>query len=359
MSSRLRILTVVGARPQFVKAAALSSALRERDWDEYLVHTGQHYDDSMSEVFFSELGIPDPDVNLGIGSGHHGETTGRMMAGIERECLEDRPDLVLVYGDTNSTLAAALVASKLHIPIAHVESGLRSFDRRMPEEVNRILADHVSSLLFCPSQSAVTNLKKEGVTEGVFEVGDIMRDALCMFLQRAKERSNAIERFGLNPGEYALLTIHRPSNTDDVETLEELLEAAGEMGPVLFPAHPRCSESVRELISRNILKDNIQVVEPLGYLDFLAAASQARFIATDSGGLQKEAYWLKVPCITLREQTEWIETVETGWNRLVGNSAEAFRDAVCSLALPKSHHELYGDGKTAIRICDIISDWSG
>ncbi|MFK5920715.1 MAG: UDP-N-acetylglucosamine 2-epimerase (non-hydrolyzing) [Verrucomicrobiota bacterium] len=347
----MKLLTVVGARPQFIKAAVMSEALRSRGHQEILVHTGQHYDAKMSDVFFTELGIPEPDVNLSVGSGTHGETTGEMMAGIEKVCTEGKPERMLVYGDTNSTLAGALVAAKLHIPVIHIEAGLRSFDKRMPEEVNRVLTDHVSDLLFCPTEVAVGNLQKEGITEGVHQVGDIMLDSLLRVIPLAEEKSTAMADFNLERKAYTLVTMHRPSNTDDPKVLRSLLESLNDLGDVLFPMHPRCAQIIEREGLKEVIGTNVQIVEPLGYLDLVTVLKNARLAVTDSGGLQKEAYWLFVPCITLREQTEWVETVKSGWNQLAGNSAANFQQAVSNVSRPELHPDYYGDGKAAEKIC--------
>ncbi|HPF40073.1 MAG TPA: UDP-N-acetylglucosamine 2-epimerase (non-hydrolyzing) [Phycisphaerae bacterium] len=314
------ILTIVGARPQFVKAAPLSRELR-KSHDEILVHTGQHYDDAMSRVFFESMGIPEPDVNLGVGSGSHAEQTARMLIGIERLVVERAPDCVLVYGDTNSTLAGALAACKLGTPIAHVEAGLRSFNRAMPEEINRILTDRVSTLLLCPTQTAVDNLRDEGVTKGVRLVGDVMFDAAAWAAERADTHSDIIERLGLTPGDYLLATVHRAGNTDDVGALSQIVDAFIEQGRTLvWPVHPRSRKTLEAqgLLARLEAADHVKLTGPVGYLDFVALTMRAAFVLTDSGGVQKEACFHRTPCITLREETEWVETVRSGWNRLVG-----------------------------------------
>ena len=317
------MLTVIGARPQFVKAAPVGRALRAAGHEEVLVHTGQHYDRGMSRVFFEEMEIGEPAVNLGVGSGAHGRQTGQMLAGVEELLLAHRPDWVLVYGDTNSTLAGALAAAKLRIPVAHVEAGLRSFNRAMPEEINRVVADHLAALLLCPSRTAVENLAAEGVTRGVRLVGDVMYDALLQFAEAARRRSTALEDLGLRPRAYALATVHRAENTDDPARLLAIMRALGELDePVVLPLHPRTAAALdaaggpsREAAGR------VRVVAPLGYLDMLRLEENARLILTDSGGVQKEAYWLGVPCVTMRDETEWVETVEAGWNVLAGADA--------------------------------------
>lgn len=345
----MKIVTVVGARPQFIKAAPVSRALRVRH-QEILVHTGQHYDEDMSAVFFRELGIPDPDHHLAVGSAGHGAQTGAMLTGIERILLADRPDWVLVYGDTNSTLAGALAAAKLHIPIAHVEAGLRSYNRRMPEEINRVVTDHLATLSLCPSDVARDQLAREGITRGVQVVGDVMADALLDAARRATSESTIASRLQLVPGRYVLATIHRAENTDDAGRLRAILDGlAGSGFPVLLPLHPRTRAAMAKFGLS--VSQTITISPPLGYLDLVAAAQGARVICTDSGGLQKEAYWLGVPCITMRGETEWIETVQHGWNRLVPADATAISTAVASASRPVAHPALYGgDGHAAQRV---------
>lgn len=350
----MKLLTIVGARPQFIKAAAVSRELRKR-FREVLVHTGQHYDDNMSQVFFDELEIPRPDVNLTIGSGGHGAQTGAMLAAIEEVLLQEKPDRVLVYGDTNSTLAGALAAAKLHIPVAHVEAGLRSFNRRMPEEINRVLTDHVADLLFCPSQTAVDHLAAEGVRNGVHLVGDVMHEALMHAVSLARERSDVLNRLGVVPGEYALATIHRAENTDDPVRLARLVAALQEVArgmPVLFPVHPRTKSRLPALAG----SAGLRLLEPLGYLDMVRLEAEAAVILTDSGGIQKEAYWLRVPCVTLREETEWIETVEQGWNVVAGADPALIASAA---KLPKPSEfpaDAYRGAGSVQRVVDILSD---
>jgi UDP-GlcNAc3NAcA epimerase len=329
----MKILTVVGARPQFIKLAPLSKILRENGINEIIVHTGQHYDENMNDLFFKELEIPEPDYNLGIGSGNHGEQTGRMLIEIEKIILKEKPELVIVYGDTNSTLAGALAASKLHIKLAHVEAGLRSFNKRMPEEINRVLTDHVSDILFCPTQTAVENLKKERITNGVYLVGDVMFDALLHFSKISDMKSNILERLNIKPKEYYLVTIHRAENTDNYERLKNILIAFSKMDEiVVFPIHPRTRKMINYYGLSDLLENNnVKVIDPVGYLDMLKLEKNAKAILTDSGGVQKEAFWLKVPCITLRDETEWIETVNLGWNRLVGSNVEKILEAVRDL----------------------------
>lgn len=348
----MKVVSVVGARPQFIKAAAVSRILR-RQHREILLHTGQHYDDLMSDVFFRELDLPPPDVNLGVGSASHGRQTGEMLIGIERVLLEERPDRVLVYGDTNSTLAGALAAAKLGIPLAHVEAGLRSFNRAMPEEINRIVADRLSDLLFCPTQTAVENLAREGITSGVHWVGDVMYDLLLQSLPLAERRSDILERLGLGPGTYLLATVHRAGNTDVRENLSAIIAGLNAVGEtVVFPLHPRTRHALAQWgIAPG---ENVRLIEPVGYLDMLILEKNARLILTDSGGVQKEAYWLGIPCLTLREETEWVETVEAGWNVLVGTSPERIVEAVHTFHPQGERPALFGDGRAGEKIVELL-----
>jgi UDP-N-acetylglucosamine 2-epimerase len=352
----VRILSVVGNRPQFVKSAPLSVALRDRGVDEVVLHTGQHYDAELSAVFFEELELAPPRYRLETGSGTHGEQTGRMLPAVEAAVVEERPDAVLVFGDTNSTLAGALAAGKLLVPVAHVEAGLRSFDRSMPEELNRTLVDRLSSLLFCPSEVAVANLAAEGIVDGVHLVGDVMYDAAVRLAPIARDRSDALARNGVEPGGYLVLTLHREANAapEPLARIAAALAALDE--PVLFPAHPRTSAVLAE--AGIALGPNVRLLPPAGYLDFAALASQARVVLTDSGGVQKEAYWYGVPCVTLRTTTEWVETLETGWNRLVGTDAEAIVAAVNEAAPQAERPALYGDGHASDDIADLLSTMS-
>jgi len=362
----VKIVTVVGARPQFVKAALFSAVFRRKN-REILVHTGQHYDANMSDVFFEELGVPEPDYNLGIGSGSHGYQTGRMLEKIEEILLAEEPDGLLVYGDTNSTLAGALAAAKLHIPVFHVEAGLRSYNRLMPEELNRVLTDHISDLLLCPTETAVSNLAREGISSGVFFTGDIMYDTVLRNIARARERyGNGAWRdetyllggcAGLPdilPKEYYLATVHRAENTDDPERLRVIFESFASLDkPVLIPMHPRTQKMLGE---RGIPFGNVIAFEPVGYLLMLYLTEQAYMVITDSGGVQKEAYFLKTPCTTLRGETEWGETLRDGWNLLcpVEESAillAAGRELRC-LRYPQQ--AAFGDGNAAQRICGAI-----
>ncbi len=317
----MKIVSVIGARPQFIKCAPFSRELRKLH-REVIIHTGQHYDYEMDKLFFIELGIPEPDCNLGIGSGTHGKQTGEMLKGIEEVLVKEKPDLVMVYGDTNSTLAGALAAAKMQIKLGHVEAGLRSFDKSMPEEINRVLTDHCSDYLFCPTQTAVNNLKKENITRGVYLVGDVMVDALLQAKERA-EGPDVLNTLGLESKEYLVSTIHRQSNTDCEENLRNIVNACCELDEVIiFPLHPRTEKFLRKYGLYQRLQEKVRITKPLGYLDFLKLLSHAKKILTDSGGVQKEAYILGVPCITLRNDTEWVETVEDGWNLLVGVDKE-------------------------------------
>jgi UDP-GlcNAc3NAcA epimerase len=350
-------VTVVGARPQFIKAAVLSRLIREQcggRLSEYLVHTGQHYDDNMSEVFFRQLHIPAPDTELGVGSGSHGRQTGEMLTALEQVLLERKPDRVLVYGDTNSTLAGALAAAKLHIPVAHVEAGLRSFYRAMPEEINRLVTDHLSDLLLCPTSTAVDNLASEGIRSGVHLVGDVMLDASLYYRALIEEGGVKLLLPPGLPAEFYLITLHRAENTDDparlraiVDTLNSLTDHRG-----VFPVHPRTRKM---LTGQGLhLAGHILAIEPVGFLEMLALESRCRFIVTDSGGVQKEALFLGKPCITLRDQTEWVETVQAGWNTLVGADPQKIRRAFEHLHTPAERPAFYGSGDAGVKILSLI-----
>ncbi len=355
----MKIVTILGARPQFIKAAPVSKLLATSNVTEILVHTGQHYDYDMSQVFFDEMGISTPNINLGVGSGSHGHQTSRMLSGIEDVLINEKPDCLLVYGDTNSTLAGALAAVKLHIPVAHVEAGLRSFNRKMPEEHNRVLTDHCSDLLFCPTQTAIDNLSKEGITQGVHWVGDTMYDAVLHFSEIAQQRSTILTKLGLEPKQYSLATVHRPYNTDVPENLSSILSTFGEFGEtIVFPVHPRTHKKINALDGFGNYADNIKMISPVGYLDMLMLEQNARLILTDSGGIQKEAYFFKVPCVTLRPETEWVETVEAGWNVLSGVSSKQILKAAGTFLNPShkigEHKKIYGTGNAAKQIWDIL-----
>ena len=367
----MKIVTIVGARPQFVKSAPVSKALREFGHTEILVHTGQHYDDGMSAVFFRELEIPAPDVNLGVGSGSHCWQTGHMLIGIEEVLLTERPDRVLVYGDTNSTLAGALAAVKLHIPLAHVEAGLRSFNREMPEEINRVLTDHCADILFCPTETAVNNLRNEGFTNIVTNpsplipnpyslplvtnVGDTMYDAVLQFSEIARRQSTILKDLKLKPKKYLLATVHRPYNTDNPKNLQSILSAFLEINePIIFPVHPRTRQCLINS-KLDIQNSKLRCISPVGYLDMLILEQNAKAILTDSGGMQKEAYFFGVPCVTMRTETEWVETVEAGWNVVVGADREKIVEAVGCLKSDNPRPEFYGDGRAGERIASIMS----
>ncbi|MBL0173445.1 MAG: UDP-N-acetylglucosamine 2-epimerase (non-hydrolyzing) [Gemmatimonadaceae bacterium] len=349
----MNITTVLGARPQFIKAAPVSRVLRAVH-SERLLHTGQHYDPLMSAVFFDELDIPAPDVTLHVGSASHGAQTGRMLEAIEQDLMAHRPDAVLVYGDTNSTLAGALAAAKLGIPLVHVEAGLRSFVRDMPEEINRIVTDRLSTLCCCPSASARDQLAREGITAGVEVVGDVMLDALRDTLARVAEHPHRLSALGITSGDYILATVHRAANTDDPERLNAILAAFGALGRrVLWPMHPRTRHTLE---TRGVsVPPHVRVVEPLGYLDLVVALQHAKVAVTDSGGLQKEAYWLGIPCVTLRHETEWTETVASGWNVLADADMHRIVHAVEQARAPSSARDAYGDIGAAQRVVDAIS----
>jgi len=349
----MKILTVIGARPQFIKAAPVSREIRKH-FKEIIVHTGQHYDENMSNIFFEELNIPKPDYNLNVGSGNHGEQTGNMLIKIEEVILKEKPDAVLVYGDTNSTLAGALAASKLLIPVIHVEAGLRSFNKAMPEEQNRVLTDHISDLLFCPTETAVKNLKREGVEKGVYNVGDVMFDSILYNIEIAKKKSNILERLGLKEKEYILVTIHRAENTNYKEKLTNIFNALKDSNEkIVLPLHPRTRKFINDYGIE--VGQNIEIIDPVGYLDMIMLELTAKKILTDSGGVQKESYFLDVPCITMREETEWIETVEDGWNVLVGSDYEAILNAI-RFFMPKGEkHDYFGNGHSSERIVEIVN----
>jgi UDP-N-acetylglucosamine 2-epimerase len=353
------IATVVGNRPQFVKAAAVSRKLRESA-QELLIHTGQHYDDELSRIFFDELGIPAPDHQLDIHDGSNTEQTARMLAALGGLFAELSPDLVLVYGDTNSTLAGALAAAQMRIPVAHIEAGMRSFDRAMPEELNRVLADHASDLFFCSTPTAVENLAAEAIRDNVHLVGDVMADVALTFLPIAEKRSHALEANGVAPGDYLLMTVHRAGNVDVPERLERVVELAERLPlATVFPVHPRTRARLRAAALEQRLEAAVNVTPPLGYLDFLKLARHAKTLVTDSGGVQKEAYLVGTPCVTLRDTTEWVETLEHGWNVLVDLDVERALAAVNRPPPPADRPELYGGGHGAERICDVLAAYTG
>ena len=384
----MKLITVIGARPQFIKAAAVSRAIATHNQSpgvspitELIIHTGQHYDHNMSRVFFQELNIPEPNLNLDVGSGAHGEQTGQMLAKLEKVFIEERPDYVLVYGDTNSTLAGALAASKLHLPVAHVEAGLRSFNRRMPEEINRVIADHLSTILFCPTQTAVDNLKNEGISHNPLPIthnpspltphldrvvtlpGDVMYDSVLYNSGLAENRSHILEGLDLKPKKYALATIHRAENTDDPERLKAVFAALNSIGQnglrVILPLHPRTRKILNTKPFQLTPDASLSLIDPVSYLDMLMLEKNARIILTDSGGVQKEAYWFEVPCITLRDETEWVETVESGWNTITGTNQEKIIAAANSLQAPAAHPNLFGDGTAAQKIIETLTSGDG
>lgn len=353
----MKIITIVGARPQFIKAAVVSRALRAQSQDvhEVLIHTGQHYDVNMSDVFFDELAIPRPDHHLGIGGGTHGQNTGRMIEHIETVLHKVQPAWILVYGDTDSTLAGALAAVKLHFPVAHVEAGLRSFNRRMPEEINRVLTDHAANLLFTPTETATRNLAREGLTGSkVQQVGDVMYDAALFYGAWADRHSRILAQLGLSSRGYILVTLHRAENADDADRMRGILAGfAVSPKPILWPVHPRTRKRLQEF--GLTLPATIRPIDPVGYLDMVMLEQHAALIATDSGGVQKEAYFHQVPCLTLREETEWVETLDNGWNRLVGADTEQLASALHQTWQPGvPQPQVYGDGHAAERIRDAL-----
>ena len=351
----MRLLSVTGTRPQFVKAAPLHAELA-RHLELVVADTGQHYDHDLSRIFNEELGLAEPDVRLDVGSGTHAEQTAAMLVGIERAALDALPDAMLVYGDTNSTLAGALVAAKLALPLAHVEAGLRSFDMRMPEEVNRVVCDRLSQLLLCPSETAVQNLAAEGISRGVELVGDVMVDLARVLGPVASERSAYPAALGLEPGGYALATFHRQANTRQ-PALGRIVEGLGRVdGPVVLPLHPRTREALAEAGLLAALERSVLVLPPLGYLDFTALLRAARVCLTDSGGVQKEAYLQAVPCVTLRDTSEWVETLQLGWNVLAGDDPAAIAAAAASPPRGSAHPDVYGDGHAAQRIAKVVAE---
>jgi UDP-N-acetylglucosamine 2-epimerase len=350
-----KILTIVGARPQFIKAAPLSRVLRTQ-FEEIMLHTGQHYDYEMSKVFFDQLGIPEPDINLNVGSASHGKQTAHMIIGIEDVILQRQPHLVLIYGDTNSTLSAAIAASKLHVPIAHVEAGLRNFDKNIPEEVNRLVADKLSSLLFAPTTTAVYNLRKEGIIEEVYQTGDVMLDSLLYNLDLARTNSTLLSELKVKKKDYYLVTIHRAENTDNITNLESIILALNKLNKkVIFPIHPRTRKIVDQLQKYTL--ENIYFIKPAAYLDFLNLENNALKIITDSGGVQKEAYCLKIPCVTIFPSSSWPETINDGWNTLVNANTSDIVSAVHDISVPSQYNDHYGDGTASVKISRIITEF--
>ena len=351
----MRVLSIVGARPQFVKMAVVCRAAATQGVEHHIVHTGQHYDAEMSDVFFQELDIPAPDHHLGVGSGSHGAQTGEMIKRLEPVLAQEQPDWVLLYGDTNSTLAGAVVASKMGLRVAHVEAGLRSFNRRMPEELNRIATDHLSDLLLCPTQTAIENLQREGLESRAVLTGDVMYDAVLAFRHRAERRGGPLaERW--RPGAFALATVHRAENTDDRARLRNIMEALDQIAtticPVVLPLHPRTEKRLGEM---GWAPRALEVIRPVSYLEMILLQSRARFILTDSGGVQKEAYFAKVPCITLRDETEWLETLENGCNALAGADSRKIQTAVLNATVQAGPWEaVYGDGRAGLAIIEAL-----
>jgi UDP-GlcNAc3NAcA epimerase len=360
----MKILTIIGARPQFIKAAVVSRAIREStDLEETIVHTGQHYDANMSEIFFEELAIPKCALNINVGSASHAVQTGRMLEGIEQAILAERPEMVMVYGDTNSTLAGSLAAAKLQVPVAHIEAGLRSYNRQMPEEINRVLTDYLSNLLFAPTNTAVENLRREGVSmDRVHLVGDVMYDAACYFGPKAEARSEVLAQLGVARKKYVLATLHRAENTDDIRRLRVILESLEQLSaelPVVLPLHPRTKKKIAENGLHPESSGNIRITDPVGYMDMLVLERNARLIATDSGGVQKEAFFHRVPCVIFRAQTEWTELIELGWSRLAPPEdtsvvAHQLREALHCTPDQEMSDSPYGDGHSAELITKIL-----
>lgn len=349
----MKILSIVGARPQFIKEYVVAKEMKKY-FDYVLVHTGQHYNFEMSQIFFKQFGLREPNYNLGLGSASQGEQTGKMLQHIEIVLQKEKPDLVLVYGDTNSTLAGGLAAAKLLIPVGHIEAGLRSYDRTMPEEINRILTDHCSQLLFCPTKTAKDILHHEGITSGVHLTGDVMYDALLHSLKIA-EKSKILNELNIKPNEFFLITIHRPSNTDNLKNLSSILGVISSLDEkVIFPIHPRTAKFIDTYGLNKKIGKNIVMMKPVGYFDFIWLEKNAKKILTDSGGIQKEAYLLKVPCITLRENTEWVETIEDQWNILVGADTRKMQDAIQNFQPKQKQHNLFGNGHASEKIARIV-----
>ena len=356
-----KIISIVGARPQFIKTPLISGEIRKFA-KEIIVHTGQHYDLNMSDIFFEELKLPKVDYNLGVGSDTHGRQTAKMLERIEVVLFKEKPDLVIIYGDTNSTIAGALAAVKLNIPVAHVEAGMRSYNRKMPEEHNRIVSDHLSDLLFCPTKSAARILHGEGIKQGVYWTGDVMYDIYNKFKAKSLElkAKGMLKTLNLKPKTYLLTTVHRQENTDNKENLTNIVKALAEIkDTVIFPVHPRTKKYFKEYgLNKIIIKSpQIRLIEPIGYLEMLILESNAKLILTDSGGVQKEAYWARVPCITLRNETEWMETVKSGWNYLAGTDVKKILNLVENFSKPKSHPNFLGDGQAYLKIAKIIKNF--
>ncbi|OQX96618.1 UDP-N-acetylglucosamine 2-epimerase (non-hydrolyzing) [candidate division KSB1 bacterium 4572_119] len=356
----MKIVSIVGARPQFVKAAPVSKELR-KNHEELILHTGQHYDKKMSKIFFDDLKISKPDINLGIGSESHAKQTAEILVGIEKYLIQEKPDWVIIYGDTNSTLGAALAASKLHIKIAHVEAGLRSFNMKMAEEINRIVADRLSNLLFCPTDTAVKNLSNEGITDSVYNIGDVMLDAAVQFAPIAEEKSNVLKQLSIKPKSYMLLTLHRAENTDYFENMESIIAALMDSkAQIVFPIHPRTVKYLKQYNLYDVVKksSNILLIEPVSFMDMIVLEKNASKILTDSGGIQKEAYFYKVPCVTMRDETEWVETVEDGWNIVVGANYDKIREAIEGFSPSSVQQGHYGDGNASGQIKKLLEKYN-
>ena len=348
-----KIATIIGARPQFIKCAPVSRKIR-KEFEEILIHTGQHYDQNMSQAFFKELNIPEPDFNLGIGSGNHGMQTGKMLISIEKVLIDVNPDIALVYGDTNSTMAGALAAAKLHIPIGHIEAGLRSFNRKMPEEINRIATDAISKYLFAPTETAVKNLKNEGLKDNTYLVGDVMYESYLLNVEKTKDY-NLLEKLNVTPKNYILTTIHRPQNTDEYDQLYNLLNSLNNIEKeIIFPIHPRTKDKIKSL-GIKIEPKHLKLIDPVSYLEMIYLECNAEIIITDSGGVQKESYFAEVPCIVLRGETEWVELVKNGWAHLIGDNFDKIPEVIANLPVTeKSPKPLFGDGKASEKIVEIL-----
>tara|TARA_B100000678_G_scaffold81561_1_gene67855 strand:+ start:1040 stop:2098 length:1059 start_codon:yes stop_codon:yes gene_type:complete len=348
----MKIISVVGARPQFIKLAILSKELRENH-NEIIIHTGQHYDDNMSKYFFEEMQIAKPDYNLNIGSGSHGKQTAEMLIGLEDIFLHQKPDVVITFGDTNTTLATGLAATKLNIPVAHVEAGLRSHNREMPEEINRILTDHISDYLFAPTLTAMENIKIENLYGKPFLVGDVMYDSLLYYGKIAEQKSRILKNLKLRQKEYILLTLHRPYNVDNIHKLQNIFSALKQTKKIIvLPVHPRSRKMIER--TNTIIPENISIIEPLGYLDFIFLQKHSEKIITDSGGIQKEAYLNGIPCITIRPETEWIETVKAGWNVLVGDKKDQLIENCLHFKPSHNRPRYFGDGNSSKKIISIL-----
>ncbi len=348
-----KIVTLIGARPQFIKTPLISKEIRKFA-KEIVVHTGQHYDANMSDIFFKELGIPKPDYNLAVGSGNQGAQTAKMLEKIEEVLIKEKPDLVIIFGDTNSTVAGALAAVKLHIPVVHIEAGMRSYNREMPEEINRVLSDHISDILLCSTKTAVQLLKKEGITKGVYNTGDVMNDIQQKI---SKSKSQILKELKIKPKNYILATVHRQENTDKKENLENIFKAFEQIkDTIVYPIHPRTKKMIKQYGWEKWVAgiSHLKLIDPVGYKEMMGLESNAKLILTDSGGVQKEAYNAFVPCITLREQTEWVETVKSGWNRIAGADTNKIVRLAKNFPKPKNHPNFLGDGKAYLKIAKII-----